>query len=217
MSVDKFGRHSTNRFSNRNRGLQGPPGRGFELTVNGNYDIQNKRLCNVRNPSSDTDAVNLKTLKEGCLYSDGKISYNGKGKVISNIASPLLDHDVVTKKYLEQNSIPRRISGDRLSFENKKLQNIGNPELDSDAVSLGYLKKHVYMKTEVEKEVIELDEAVTTRRLLQVLYLSYLRGFRDSSKTPREYAEWVKLLWMKPAPELLPRLAALDKKQPGQQ
>lgn len=31
MSVDQFGLHSTNRFSNQNLGLQGPPGMGFEL------------------------------------------------------------------------------------------------------------------------------------------------------------------------------------------
>lgn len=35
---------------------QGPPGVGFQLTQDGNYDIQDKRLTNVGSPQSDSDA-----------------------------------------------------------------------------------------------------------------------------------------------------------------
>ena len=37
---------------------RGPPGTGFTLTSEANFDIQNKRLCNVEVAIDPTDAVN---------------------------------------------------------------------------------------------------------------------------------------------------------------
>ena len=45
-------------------GPPGPPGIGFKLTDDGNYDIDGKRLTNVADSTDDHDAVNLKVLKE---------------------------------------------------------------------------------------------------------------------------------------------------------
>jgi hypothetical protein len=52
-TIDKFGRLKTNRFLKS----RGPPGEGFKLTVDKNYDIQGKRLCNLGQPSDLNDAV----------------------------------------------------------------------------------------------------------------------------------------------------------------
>ena len=46
------------------RVLKGPPGHGFILTDSGNYDIQNKQLCNVGDAVVEKDAVNLQLLKK---------------------------------------------------------------------------------------------------------------------------------------------------------
>ena len=43
---------------------RGLPGVGFELTDDGNYDIDGKRLTDVADSIGDNDAVNLKVLKE---------------------------------------------------------------------------------------------------------------------------------------------------------
>lgn len=51
MGIDKFGRHTAN--------LSGPAGRagiGFSLDSLGNFDISDKRLCNLANPLNDNDA-----------------------------------------------------------------------------------------------------------------------------------------------------------------
>ena len=45
-------------------GPPGPPGIGFKLTSDGNYDIDGKRLTNVADSTDDNDAVSLKVLKE---------------------------------------------------------------------------------------------------------------------------------------------------------
>lgn len=58
MSVDVFGRQL-----GRTEGTRGPPGFGFRLTAEGQYDVENKRLCNVAESSEPNDAVNLNLAK----------------------------------------------------------------------------------------------------------------------------------------------------------
>ncbi|MCI0557608.1 MAG: hypothetical protein MN733_03875 [Nitrososphaera sp.] len=59
MSVDVFGRQLDKSASVSTRGPPGPPGVGFKFTADGQYDIDNKRLCNVDNPMQQNDAVTL--------------------------------------------------------------------------------------------------------------------------------------------------------------
>lgn len=66
MSIDKF---------RRNGGVIGPklqcspPGYGFKLTGDGNFNIKNKILCSVGEPMSDNDAINVKYLKLNSITS----------------------------------------------------------------------------------------------------------------------------------------------------
>lgn len=62
MSVDVFGRQLDKSVIVKNRGLPGNPGIGFRITADGNYDLQNKRLCNVANPEQQNDAATLNIL-----------------------------------------------------------------------------------------------------------------------------------------------------------
>lgn len=61
MSVDKFGR-----YSKRVDGVskRGPPGQGFLLTSDGNFDLTNKRLKNLNKPEDKYDAVNKIYIEE---------------------------------------------------------------------------------------------------------------------------------------------------------
>lgn len=56
-TVDKFGRYRG--YQNR----AGPPGIGFHLNADGNYDMQDKILCNVGDPKSLKDGINRKYLQ----------------------------------------------------------------------------------------------------------------------------------------------------------
>ena len=42
------------------QGQRGPPGVGFKLTSDGNYDVDNKKLTNVATPTSNADAATKK-------------------------------------------------------------------------------------------------------------------------------------------------------------
>lgn len=55
MGVDVFGR----RLVESKEVHRGPPGVGFSVTASGDFDIENKRLCNVAEAQNDSDATNL--------------------------------------------------------------------------------------------------------------------------------------------------------------
>ena len=55
MGVDVFGR----RLVESKEVHRGPPGIGFSVTASGDFDIENKLLCNVAEAQNDSDAVNL--------------------------------------------------------------------------------------------------------------------------------------------------------------
>lgn len=53
-TVDKFGRQ---KFKDKYRSVRGPPGIGFKLTADGQYDIGGKRLTNLSEPKNGNDAT----------------------------------------------------------------------------------------------------------------------------------------------------------------
>ena len=53
-----FNEHPNNKSSsNSNLSIQGPPGIGFKLDSNGNYDLNNKHIKNISDGTQDKDVV----------------------------------------------------------------------------------------------------------------------------------------------------------------
>lgn len=90
MVLNNFGESDDN--SNNHvfsRGLQGDPGLGFNLTVDGDFDISNKKLCNVGDPIAKNDACTKD-------YADTKISVldhliNGMGGIRDKVEQQNVD------------------------------------------------------------------------------------------------------------------------------
>lgn len=53
-TIDKFGRKGKQKEAIQ---IRGPPGVGYKLASNGNYDIQGKTLTNVANPTNASDVA----------------------------------------------------------------------------------------------------------------------------------------------------------------
>ena len=138
MTFDKFGRHS----EKSGRPQQGPKGEGFNLTADGDYDIKSKKLRNVSNPKSDSDAVNLQTINERCLIVSDII--DAKGKLISNITNRSLYYpfDVANKEYLKQNFlqyIPSPGQTSSINAKNSYITNVLDPKSSQDAATKNYV------------------------------------------------------------------------------
>ena len=95
------------------QGQRGPPGVGFKLTSDGNYDVDNKKLTNVATPTTNADAATKKYIDDhivnvhqtGYLKKDGSEEMTGDlnvgGHKIRNVAAPTTQTGVTTKKYVD--------------------------------------------------------------------------------------------------------------------
>ena len=71
------------------RGERGFPGVGFKLDENGNYDIQNKKLVNVKQGTNPNDAVTNSQIQSldnspGNVQADKAVIYSNTGSVHTN-------------------------------------------------------------------------------------------------------------------------------------
>lgn len=98
MVVDKFGRQQgSGRSGGGSAIVRGPPGIGFKLTTNNDFDIENRRICNVGDPKDDGDVVN----KKCTLIVREKVVSARKRRLI-DVDEPELDTDATTKKYVKK-------------------------------------------------------------------------------------------------------------------
>lgn len=149
MATDKFGRFSvSNAFAER-----GPPGIGFVLTEDGNYNMKNKQLKFIKTPSDSSDActknyvdllVNHQTLalniKSNC--------FDASNKRVVNIADPKDDYDAVNMKYFEKlkkSVLEKSLCRNKIQNEeffdagHRRISRIKHPELPSDAATKNYV------------------------------------------------------------------------------
>lgn len=147
MSVDKFGRHTES--VKLQQVAKGPPGEGFKLTPDGDYDIQEKFLKNVPDAVDETDAVNLRVLKSKtrlCLKLHDQI-YDVRSKPIRNIPNPTTDTDAVNLKYLKDKCVTFG-GGNTVDVKMCNVSNVKWPIKASDAATKSYVDIRVPPLTE---------------------------------------------------------------------
>ena len=95
-----FNEHSstTKTDSSSTQGIPGPQGIGYKLDANGNFDIENKKLTNVKNGDMNKDVMNksqiesyvsnktiyLKNVNPGQVINNKAVIYSNTGSVHSN-------------------------------------------------------------------------------------------------------------------------------------
>lgn len=109
MSIDVFGRNLGGAKSSR-----GLPGIGYNLTVDNQFDISNKRLCNVAAPEQLNDAVNLNTLQSK-LEIELKSMYNDI-ETLKNTMTRLNTKMVQYRKIIDKKIL--LIDADLANFKN---------------------------------------------------------------------------------------------------
>lgn len=147
MSIDKFGHYSGDLAVSSNV-QRGPPGEGFKLTDDGNFNISNKRLCNVGDPELDDDAVNVKYMRTNSItLTNTDDCYDVKMKKVINLADPNEPCDAVNKNYLENatksylaDRIPIKVDNNPVySFKNNRVAHIAPPVYKFDAANKLYV------------------------------------------------------------------------------
>ena len=108
------------------QGPRGPPGIGFELTKNGNFDIDGKRLTDVSQPTDGSDATTK-------AYVD---SENSKQDIA--IADKASKNDLDTKLDLDGS---KQMTGN-LNMNSNKIINLSNGSEIGDSVNYSQLLEH---------------------------------------------------------------------------
>lgn len=99
MSVDKFGRHTLN-----NRGPAGRTGNGFNLDINGNFNISDKRITNLSTPTNKSDATNKEYVDSinselTKQISELNLMLNKQNELIRNINNIIQQQQQQNKRY----------------------------------------------------------------------------------------------------------------------
>lgn len=111
MSVDVFGRKLTER-ADTSRSNRGPPGEGFKLTADNQYNIDNKRLCNIGVPRELNDATSLKTVKS-IIKEETHALYQSASSLRHDIDHiNLTVHSIETE--LQNSSHQRQVDGEKI-------------------------------------------------------------------------------------------------------
>lgn len=88
-----FGRQLTSRSVIESIGVgggRGLPGNGFKITVDGQYDMDNKRLCNVADPTEQNDAVSVHVM-QSAIQQEIRLLY----PITSALRKIVDDHDII--------------------------------------------------------------------------------------------------------------------------
>ena len=89
--------HSTNSYINI-RTPRGPPGPGFKLTQDGNYDIDNKQLKNIRDGTQDADVVSKKYIDDELNTKINNSEIMGSNAEAGKLVRYLFDKGIITPK-----------------------------------------------------------------------------------------------------------------------
>lgn len=164
-SVDKFGHHISNR-----KIQTGPPGVGFKIDQNGNFDIDQRKLTNVKEPTENMDVVTIKYLQDNnymFIPSDKYLSLQNKRVV--KMEDPIDETDAVNKRYLKlmkksletemrNNCIYAKEGESAIDMKNRHLINIPDPSKENDVITKKYfdqfknnldgemMKKYLYIR-----------------------------------------------------------------------
>lgn len=128
----------------------GPPGIGFKLTNDGNYDMEKRILKNLEDPIDLNDSATksyvdatkndlkskIRVLSDTSLIHDDY--FNAKGKRINNLADPVKNNDAASKSYVDSKSLILSQNGN-FDGKNKIISNVEQPIQDDDVVNKKYL------------------------------------------------------------------------------
>ena len=120
MSVDVFGRQLTRIKSVG--GSCGSLGEGFNITLNGQYDMDNRRLCNVADPTNDNDAISMRVM-QSTVQQEVRLTY----AVTSSLRNDVDDTSVMIQTL--QSQFQESLKNQRINNETVQDLAAHNPQV----------------------------------------------------------------------------------------
>ena len=186
----------------------GPPGVGFKLTDDGNFDIDGKQLTNVGDPIWDKDAATkryIDIIKSDTVLRDGSQGMTGNldlnDKKIINLADSTNDSDAVNMKQLK-NHIGHNVSTSyhlKKSFDFYDDNDVKLNLSTNNIVGLKTDYKYGYYKIPKTSDQIIFSscEFSIKNNLPRSTYsiLFYMYGFRNNTLLSAWERSWTYIIW----------------------
>lgn len=133
MTIDKFGRSLKSQDKNL---LKGPKGEGFNLTKEGDYDIQGKRLVKVGPPKHANDATNKGYVDYRSIpFTSDK--YDFKTRKITNLGNAVEGSEAVNLNTL--NKLALTLTNQNYHASGRQLKDLAKPSDPKDAATKSYV------------------------------------------------------------------------------
>jgi hypothetical protein len=169
MTIDKFGRSLKSQDKNLLKGLKGE---GYNLTPDGDYDIQGKRLVKVGVPKATHDAATKQYVDSKVIPCKADI-YDIKKRRLHNVGDPLQETEAVNLRTL--NKLALTLTNNNYNASGKQLKGLAKPTDSEDAVTKSYidtsmtpmstmLAKHELDITSINNKLTEFEGKIAENR-----------------------------------------------------
>lgn len=140
-------------------GARGPPGVGFKLTKDGNYDMENKILKNCHPPIEDRDVATKSYLEAELLRTSEEIRdtvENVKAGLRGEITTNAEEINAKIKTTVEESDSKYLSFRDRkpIDAKGKRIGNVADPTEDRNVVNRRYLENYVSSKVSYATSVL---------------------------------------------------------------
>ena len=159
--------------------------------------MDNKKIINLRPPTSNTDATNKKYVDDSIpntssfIKKDGSVSMTNNlnlgNKKIVGLATPTSNTDAATKKYVDDNAGSPDLSDylekdgtvtmtGNLNLGGSKIVNLSDPTTDQEAANRGWVRKQIERFDHNSGDGISSVFTITDPEAPTTLYLQYISG-----------------------------------------
>src|SRR5215813_7743191 len=144
--------------SKLSKGDRGPPGLGFKLTDDGNFNIENKILKNVNNPEEGTDCSNKLYVDERVIKNVNELKTDIDETIVKNVNELKSDTDKKIIKYRDE----LKTVVDQTDFKTKSLnEDINNIKKHNENTELNfnnYITENGERQKFLDQEIINLKK-----------------------------------------------------------
>lgn len=161
MSIDIFGRQSETKSSKTGR--RGPPGSGFKITDDGQFDIDNKRLCNIADPENSSDAIPLRSAQNIIQH---EVQSLNEGSLLMRQDIDIIIHGLEAKfdNYRKNQRIENENTIEVISKLEMKVKALEKKISDLTEQNLDLLKRLKAQKKLITLNSTQLTNAVNNKR-----------------------------------------------------
>ena len=161
------------------KGDKGDDGNGFKLNSDGNYDLENKKLTNVRNGDNENDVMVKSQIEE---YVENSVTnkadltktttqtFRGRLQIPDFNTSSHNNSDIVNLRYINSKFLNKNTCGvlnNPVSFlsslpnNKKQINNLGSPQFNSSAANKAYVDSEIAKIPSVDtSQLIKKDGTV---------------------------------------------------------